>query len=63
MGKLHARLDEILASQSTKIAYLFTELRVNDTREIVERYIVPVEVHRPLPAVLREAAGQASAAR
>ena len=36
-----ATKDEILAAQRRKIAYLFTELRVNDSREMVERYIRP----------------------
>jgi hypothetical protein len=48
-------LDEILAAQRRKIAYLFTELRVNDSREMVERYVRPVELHRPAPDALREA--------
>jgi fructose/tagatose bisphosphate aldolase len=47
--------DEILAAQRRKIAYLFTELRVNDSREMVDRYVEPVEVHRPVPDALREA--------
>jgi len=45
--------DEILAAQRRKISYLFTELRVNDSREMVERYIQPVELHRPIPDALR----------
>ncbi len=47
--------DEILAAQRRKIAYLFSELRVNDTRPMVDRYVTPVEVHRPIPVSLREA--------
>jgi fructose/tagatose bisphosphate aldolase len=47
--------DEILAAQRRKISYLFTELRVNDTRAMVERYVHPVELHRPIPDALREA--------
>lgn len=47
--------DEILASQRRKIAFLFTELGVNGSRELVGRYIRPVEVHRPVPEALREA--------
>jgi fructose/tagatose bisphosphate aldolase len=47
--------DEILAAQRRKIAFLFTELKVNDSREMVERWIRPVEVHRPLPEALRTA--------
>ncbi|MGZ8437908.1 MAG: class II fructose-bisphosphate aldolase, partial [Candidatus Limnocylindrales bacterium] len=47
--------DEILASQRRKISYLFSELRVNDSRAMVDRYVTPVELHRPIPASLREA--------
>ena len=47
--------DEILASQRRKISYLFTELRVNDSRAMVDRYVQPVEVHRPIPDALRAA--------
>ena len=47
--------DEILAAQGRKIAYLFGELRVNDTRSIVDRFVTPSELHRPIPASLREA--------
>ncbi len=47
--------DEILASQRRKISYLFSELRVNDSRAMVDRYVHPVELHRPIPASLREA--------
>jgi hypothetical protein len=51
-----ATKDEILAAQHRKIAFLFQELRVADTAELVERYIHPVEVHRPVPDALREVA-------
>jgi fructose/tagatose bisphosphate aldolase len=44
--------DEILAAQGTKLGFLFTELRVNGTRELVERYIRPIPVSRPLPEAL-----------
>jgi hypothetical protein len=47
--------DEILAAQRRKIAYLFTELGVNDSLGMVERYIQPVEFHKPIPDALREA--------
>jgi fructose/tagatose bisphosphate aldolase len=46
---------EILAAQGHKISYLFTELGVNGSRAMVDRYVQPVEVHRPMPAALREA--------
>ncbi len=53
--------DEILAAQSRKIAFLFTELGVNGSCEMVEGYVRPVEQRRPLPDALREAmAGTAS---
>jgi fructose/tagatose bisphosphate aldolase len=55
--------DEILAAQRRKIAYLFTELRVNDSHEMVERYIHPVEVNRPMPEAARAALTGAPAAR
>ena len=47
--------DEILAAQRRKISYLFTELGVNDSRAMVDEYVHPVEVHRPIPDALREA--------
>ena len=47
--------DEILAAQRRKISYLFTELRVNDSRRMVDEHIAPVEIHRPIPDALREA--------
>ena len=45
--------DEILAAQRRKISYLFTELRVNDSRPMVDRYVQPVVSHRPLPEALK----------
>ena len=59
LGPLKRRLweletkDEILAAQRRKITYLFTELRVNDSRAMVDRYVRPVEVHKPIPEVPR----------
>ncbi len=50
-----AEKDEILASQRRKISFLFTELGVNGSREMIAAYIRPVDSHRPLPDVLREA--------
>src|SRR5690349_1867369 len=47
--------DEILASQSSKLAFLFTELRVNGSLEMVQRYIRPVPVAKPIPDSLRTA--------
>jgi fructose/tagatose bisphosphate aldolase len=47
--------DEILASQAAKLSFLFTELRVNGTLELVRRYVQPVPVSRPIPESLRTA--------
>ena len=37
-------------------AFLFSELQVGGTREMVDRYIAPVEAHRPMPEALRAVA-------
>jgi fructose/tagatose bisphosphate aldolase len=47
--------DEILATQATKIGFLFEQLGVVDGRAMVDRHIRAVEVHRPLPDALRTA--------
>ena len=52
--------DEILAAQRRKIAFLFTELGVNESRSMVDRYIHPVEQRRPVPDALREATAGAA---
>jgi len=49
--------DEILASQAAKIAFLFSNLKVNGSMALVERYIEPVSVSRPVPESLRSAVG------
>jgi fructose/tagatose bisphosphate aldolase len=48
--------DDILAAQSRKIGFLFTELGVNGSLDMVSKHIVPVPVARPLPEALRTAA-------
>jgi fructose/tagatose bisphosphate aldolase len=48
--------EDILAAQRRKVAFLYTELGVNGSMEMVDRYIRPVEIHRSLPEALREAA-------
>ena len=48
--------DEILATAHRKMTFLFQELGVAGTRELVDRYIHPVEFHRPLPEALRAVA-------
>ncbi len=47
--------DEILAAQRRKLSFLFTELGVNGSRDMIAAYIRPVEAHRPIPQALREA--------
>ncbi len=49
--------EQILADQSAKVAYLFSALGVNGSMEMLERYIHPVPVTRPIPAALRDAVG------
>jgi len=51
--------DEILAAQHRKVGFLFTELGVNGSREMVERYVRPVAVGRDVPDGLRSAASAA----
>jgi fructose/tagatose bisphosphate aldolase len=47
--------DEILVSQANKIRFLMHELGVDGSRPMVDHYVTPVEVHRPMPAALSEA--------
>jgi fructose/tagatose bisphosphate aldolase len=47
--------DEILVDQANKIRFLMHELGVEGSREMVDRYVTPVEWHRPTPAALSEA--------
>jgi fructose/tagatose bisphosphate aldolase len=47
--------DEILAAQRRKISFLFTELAVIGSQDMVDGYIEPLEIHRPLPEALRSA--------
>jgi fructose/tagatose bisphosphate aldolase len=47
--------DEILAAQRRKLSFLFTELGVNGSRDMITAYIRPIETHRPIPESLREA--------
>lgn len=51
--------DEILAAQRAKVAFLFTELGVNDSQTMVDRYVQPVGIHRPLPEALRQSVSAA----
>ena len=48
--------DAILADQARKLEFLYRELRVVGSRAMVERYVTPVEVHRPAPEAVTEAA-------
>jgi fructose-bisphosphate aldolase, class II len=47
--------DEILVAQANKIRFLMHELGVEGSRPMVDRYVKPVEWHRPVPAALSEA--------
>jgi fructose/tagatose bisphosphate aldolase len=45
--------DEIIASQEAKCSFLFEQLNVTGTRELVDRYVQAPVRHRPAPASLR----------
>ncbi len=45
--------DQILASQAAKIDFLFKQLGTPGSRALVEKYVKPVEFHKPLPASLK----------
>jgi fructose/tagatose bisphosphate aldolase len=47
--------DEILVAQANKIRFLMHELGVEGSRPMVDKYVSPVEWHRPMPAALSEA--------
>jgi fructose/tagatose bisphosphate aldolase len=47
-----ATKDEILASQAAKIDFLMRQLATPGSSALVDRYVRPVELHRPLPAAL-----------
>ncbi|MES2211309.1 MAG: class II fructose-bisphosphate aldolase [Chloroflexota bacterium] len=46
---------EILAAQAAKIEFLFRELGVIGTRDMVDKYVHPAELHRPMPTAVTEA--------
>jgi fructose/tagatose bisphosphate aldolase len=48
--------DEILRDQARKMAFLFHELGVDGSRDMVERYVTPIPVDRAVPDSLRVAA-------
>jgi fructose-bisphosphate aldolase, class II len=47
--------EEILADHAKKVAYLFSALGVNGSMAMLERYVRPVPVARPMPESLRAA--------
>ncbi len=47
--------DEILASQGAKMAFLFDQLKVPGTVDVVARHVQPVKVSRPAPEALKAA--------
>jgi hypothetical protein len=44
--------DQVAGNLRAKFGLLFDELRIAGTRELVERFITPVPIPRPLPAAL-----------
>jgi hypothetical protein len=47
--------DEIIDAQEKKVRFLMEQLKVQDTKRLVERYIDVPEHRRPAPPALREA--------
>jgi fructose/tagatose bisphosphate aldolase len=47
--------DEILASQAAKVDFLFKQLGTPGSRALVEKYVKPVEFHKPMPEALKAA--------
>jgi fructose/tagatose bisphosphate aldolase len=47
--------DEVLASQGAKMAFLFDQLKVPGTVDLVAKYVEPVVVSRPIPAAVKAA--------
>jgi fructose/tagatose bisphosphate aldolase len=50
-----ATKDEILASQAAKVDFLFKQLGTPGSRALVEKYVKPVEFHKPIPEALKAA--------
>jgi tagatose 1,6-diphosphate aldolase GatY/KbaY len=48
-----ATKDQILASQAAKIDFLFKQLGTPGSRALVEKYVKPVEFHKPMPEALK----------
>jgi len=47
--------DDVLASQGAKMAFLFEQLKVPGTADLVAKYVEPVAVSRPIPAAVKAA--------
>jgi fructose/tagatose bisphosphate aldolase len=47
--------DAILASQAAKVDFLFKQLGTPGSRALVEKYVKPVEFHKPLPEAVKSA--------
>jgi fructose/tagatose bisphosphate aldolase len=50
-----ATKDQILASQAAKVDFLFKQLGTPGSRALVEKYVKPVEFHKPMPEALKAA--------
>jgi fructose/tagatose bisphosphate aldolase len=57
-----AEKEAILSDQRAKMRFLFEKLGVTGSRAMVERYIKPVERHRPMPEALAQAAARTGVA-
>jgi tagatose 1,6-diphosphate aldolase GatY/KbaY len=45
--------NEILAAQAAKVDFLFKQLGTPGSRALVEKYVKPVELHKPMPEALK----------
>ena len=50
-----ATKDVILASQAQKVEFLFKQLGTPGSRKLVEKYVKPLEFHKPMPEALKVA--------
>jgi fructose/tagatose bisphosphate aldolase len=50
-----ANKDVILATQAQKVDFLFKQLGTPGSRKLVEKYVKPLEFHKPMPEALKAA--------
>ena len=58
-----ARKDDYAAALEAKFDFLFEKLGMRGTRKLVDEYVHPVLVHRPVPDALKAALEQGAGSR